>query len=456
MAVSPEDARKELARRELERRRTQIVPPVVEAQPSSRMIGARRSDGPIKFGGLDFLKTIGGLGESALQIGSGALATPIAGLAGIGAMLPGGRSPAEAVEGVSSFLTYQPRTDQGQAISTAIAEPAMAADAAATDLLDTGNPEASTALKTLLFGGPSALLLKNPGTSALARQTAPKPVAPVPSTTDLFKAGSQAFDKARTLGGGVRPESLDRLANSIVTIKKENGLSVRINESLHPKAHATQSEIMKTISKGEVTFDDLIELRELAQEAAGALDKKDAFRGQLLKNKIDEYVDSLGVDDVAGGNPEAAAASLKEARAAWHKASKASTLEQAIDLAGANAGAFHGAGFENAVRTQFRALHRRIIKGQEKGFTPDEIALIKRTANGASLDNIYRWLGKMAPTGIVSGGLGSGLGFAFGGPLGAALVPAVGLLGRHLATKATAKNASDAVRLTQSGGLIDP
>ena len=157
-----------------------------------------------------------------------------------------------------------------------------AVDESVTDLLDTGNPAASATLKTILLGGPSALLLRGSGG---ARPSAP--VKPLPPTTaELFKQGSQAFTTARKLGDGIKPESTIRLGDDVMSMKESSGLSLRINETLHPKSHGARQEIMSTLEKGEVTFDDLVELRQIAQEAAGAVDKGDALRGQVQRNPL--------------------------------------------------------------------------------------------------------------------------------------------------------------------------
>ena len=58
--------------------------------------------------------------EAGTQFVTGATALPISGLAGIIAAIPDGRAPAEAVEEVQRTLTFQPRTETGQAISAGL------------------------------------------------------------------------------------------------------------------------------------------------------------------------------------------------------------------------------------------------------------------------------------------------------------------------------------------------
>ena len=62
------------------------------------------------------------IAEPAATLVTGALAEPIAGLAGIGALLPGGRTPTEAIEATREALTFQPRTEAGKAGLQAVGE----------------------------------------------------------------------------------------------------------------------------------------------------------------------------------------------------------------------------------------------------------------------------------------------------------------------------------------------
>lgn len=64
-----------------------------------------------------------GTAEAVGTVLTGALAEPLAGFAGIGAaLIPGGRTGAEAVEATRQALTFQPRTEQGQAQIQAVGE----------------------------------------------------------------------------------------------------------------------------------------------------------------------------------------------------------------------------------------------------------------------------------------------------------------------------------------------
>jgi len=64
-----------------------------------------------------FLRAATGLGEAALQAGSGAAGAITGGLAGLGALATGQSMPGDTTRNVQSAMTYQPRTTQGQTVS---------------------------------------------------------------------------------------------------------------------------------------------------------------------------------------------------------------------------------------------------------------------------------------------------------------------------------------------------
>jgi hypothetical protein len=136
-----------------------------------------------------------------MSLGSSAVAMPIAGLAGLGAM--GTRAlglteadPADVVRRVQGALTYEPRTKAGATAAGAISYPfeklAQGADWAGQKTLDaTGSPMAATTVNTGLQALP-ALLMRRGGkpstpatvqaatTPARAPQSAAQPAAAAP------------------------------------------------------------------------------------------------------------------------------------------------------------------------------------------------------------------------------------------------------------------------------------
>ena len=73
-------------------------------------------------------------------------------------------------------------------------------------------------------------------------------------------------------------------------------------------------------------------------------------------------------------------------------------------------------------------------------FTKEEQNAIKLAAKGGPTQNLLRFVGKLAPTGVVSGGGSVGLGYLAGGPIGAVVTPVVGGLARKGAEQLGLRN----------------
>jgi hypothetical protein len=113
-------------------------------------------------------------------------------------------------------------------------------------------------------------------------------------------------------------------------------------------------------------------------------------------------------------NTATLAPQIKVANAMYSRAMKAEQMEELLELAKTRAISAN-LDMENAIRTEFRPLVRNIIKGREVGWSQDEIAQLKQIVEGGSAENMARFIGKFAPTGVVSAGLGGGIpyGLAF-------------------------------------------
>ena len=163
-------------------------------------------------------------------------------------------------------------------------------------------------------------------------------------------------------------------------------------------------------ASGAMNPDQMQAVRRTFQSAAGSADGAERRIGTIMLKAFDDFVEPL-------------APQFKEANALYSRAMKGRVIEEAVDLAGNRAGQFTGSGFENALHTEFRRLNRDIIKGRLKGLTADQISAIKKVAEGGPVENVLRGIGKAAPTGIVSAGIGGGMPFLVGNSLGG---PAVG------------------------------
>lgn len=398
--------------------------------------------------------------DAMATIGTGILSPLAGGIAAAPVFPSNPEAGAQIYENVSNKFQWTPKTELGRRLIGTIAPVAEAVDTGITDAFGNvpGGPVAQTIARTAVQAPLEAAglrgVMRGPGAtnSPVFRHTPELPTnRTIPEINDLFRAGNEAFTAARKLGSDLKPSAPQRLARAVGDMKESSGLRVIIDPDQHPKSFALRNRMIAE-TEGPMDFDQLLTLRQLAKDAAGGNDLPDARIAGKLRDALDEFMGSLTADDLVSGAPKTANALLEEGRALWRRARTAEEIERRMDIAALKGKAqFTGAGYEQALRSQFRSLAERIRNGKEPGFSPELARAVEKVANGDPVGNIFRELGKNAPTGIVSSGIGAGVGYTLFGPLGAAAVPAAGLLGRRLATAATNKNAQAALELARLG-----
>lgn len=280
-----------------------------------------------------------------------------------------------------------------------------------------------------------------------ARRAAEKAV---PSVRDLKRRSSDKFEEAHALGVQATPEKTQGLANQVRAIAVQEGLispTGRVSEA-YPKAREAL-RMLDDYATGPMNVPQMQTVRKVLADAAGSPDKAERRIATLMLRQFDDFTAPL-------------APQLSEGRGLYSRAMRGDQLETLRELAGSRAGQYTGSGYENALRTEYRQLNNRIIKGQERGFTPEQQEAIRKVAEGDALVNAARWGGKFAPTGVVSAGLGMGVPFAVGsavgGPaLGSAMgfgAAGAGFLSRNIAERLTNRNAMLAELLARSGGTM--
>jgi hypothetical protein len=170
------------------------------------------------------------------------------------------------------------------------------------------------------------------------------------------------------------------------------------------------------------------------------------------------------------GDPAVAANLIKTAREAnkvFRTSEKVMTKLDRAERQAAKTG--KGTNQDNALRQKTDELINE-NKGREfKKYPKDVQDKMTEIVMGTPGRNAARKIGMVAPTGVVSGTLGSGgggaagaaLGGLLGGPGGAALggfaggfgVPAVGQIGKMLADRGTRKAVEDLLRIIQANGI---
>lgn len=269
-----------------------------------------------------------------------------------------------------------------------------------------------------------------------------------PSVESLTDEAKVLYQAANSKGAVLPLQQSAQMASDMRQIAASEGIVTpkgRINESYEKIAALVRS--FDDYGQGALTVDQMQSVRRLITNALKSPDGDERRIAMQMLDKFHKYLDPIA--------PE-----IAQANAIYHRAANGDMIETAIELARTRAGQFSGSGFQNALQTEFRALDRQIVKGQLKGLSQDEIDAIQKVARGGPIEDALRYLGKLAPTGVVSmsasGGVPFFIGNAVGGPaVGAAAAGATmgtGMAARAAATKMTEGNANVAAALARRGG----
>lgn len=267
----------------------------------------------------------------------------------------------------------------------------------------------------------------------------------LPTTEDLKQSAQRAYQRAEDAGVVVNPKSFDSMVQDLRTDITKQGFDA----DLHPSSARVLS-VMEKRSGSPKTLGELDTLRQVVSDVGKSPEAGERRIAQLMKGHIDDYLDNLSHDDVTSGHPLVAVNSLKQARATWQRKAKSELLDNVFQRAKDTAGQFSVSGMENALRTEFRRLSRN--QRQMRTFTADEKAAIRKVGRGGPIENVLRWAGKFAPTGVVPAMAVGGAAAALGGPAG--LAGAIGAAGARVGATAMAHRNADRVRQLMVSGKM--
>lgn len=281
----------------------------------------------------------------------------------------------------------------------------------------------------------------------------------VPTVDELKQQAGALYDKVAQSGVTIPPSETAAIARRADDLFRSEGLETPVGRvaKAYNKANHARSMLKDYAPSLDnpggfpMDMNQAKAVRRSLSDAAGSIEKPEARVGSKMIADFDNWI--------SGYAPE-----LEEANALYSRAKKGSMVDEAIELAGVRAGQFSGSGFENALRTEFRGLSRKITKGHPsvRGLTEAQKEAIKTVADGGSVQTAMRNLGKLAPTGVVSAGLGGGGAYAVGNTIGgpamgagaAATTMGLGTLGRIAATRMGVGAADTAAAMMRNGGPI--
>lgn len=281
--------------------------------------------------------------------------------------------------------------------------------------------------------------------NAITRRSAAKAAgAAAPTSDQLRRTATALFEGARNSGVEVAPRSFVKFFGNLAGRVRDDG----IDPTIHPKATAALTRLRQLAeTNSPLNFRELQTIRRVLGSAAKSREPDEARIASKMIAALDDYVDSLGAQDLATGTSRAAtgaAEQLRQARALWSRLSKSQTIEEVIERA-----ASRRSSFDVALRNEAGNLERS--KSRLRGFNASERELVRQLAKGTPTERVLELAGKAAPTGIVSSVLSGGAGFAAGGAPGAVGLLAAGK-GAQVGSQALARrNAELIAALLRSG-----
>jgi hypothetical protein len=288
----------------------------------------------------------------------------------------------------------------------------------------------------MLAGGISALPFAVGASSRLTQK---------PSIADLKAQAGEQYDIAKLSDFQFKNNAFKKNAIDIQNTLKQEGF----DKDLHPNVNAAINRLVKDGTPK--TLQSVETLRKIAKAPAASLNADERRLAQIMIEKLDDFVENAQPNQIMAGKGTEANKVLKDARKLYSQAKKGEILQDVFDTAELRADAnFSQSGMENALRR--RLVNLADNKKLMRTFTKDEQAEIIKAAKGGSVQNALRLAGKLAPTGVVSGGGAVGLGYLAGGPVGAIAAPLVGAASRYGATQLGLRNFDDLQRTILSGG----
>lgn len=279
--------------------------------------------------------------------------------------------------------------------------------------------------------------------SRAARNTAN---AAAPTAEQLNDASQNLYRQANAAGVSLEQNAATRLFQNM---RMAGG---RVNENVRPQTAGLIDEInaMQGQPIDLERFHDLRQQIDLAIKRAIPADEQRLMR---MRDIMNAFADNATPQHVVG--PADAFDTFREADRLWASRTKTQKIEDMFDLADVKSGRYSQSGMENAIREKASQLYTRIVKRQERSFTPEETALIRQLARGNSSPALMKWVAKFAPRGVVSAGAGAGIGGSIGtligGPgVGSAIGMAVpGAIG-HLAAGSVDRAANRSLHALQT------
>ena len=308
----------------------------------------------------------------------------------------------QGLYGAGNLARVLPKTIFGQDLArqlpAAAVAPAVAQPTAELTKEITGSDLAAT------VAGIGVGMLAGSGAANFAGKLA-EGKQPVLTMQDVRQRAGRAYTKVDDLGIVLSDQGAKDLLGKVST-------DLSAARYLPENAPAVQTVLNKyesIVSKGNVSFNDVDQMRQLAGDLLKSSDKNIYRLGKQMTSSIDDYVANLSPKNIVAGQGgiDEAVKTIMSARKDWRNLSRATTLDDILNIADARA-LDPKASESELIRRGFINL----VGNKEKFnlFNSDEQAAIRRVASGGGLDTVLSLIARFNPerSQIMAGGVVAG------------------------------------------------
>lgn len=294
-------------------------------------------------------------------------------------------------------------------------------------------------------GSPLAGMIAGVTTAAPFGATATRKAKGAPTQEQLAQESTNLFTKAQE--SGILLDS-----GRFVSNMEQIGKDLRA-EGYTPKAYPKIASALEELTNPATPkdFTELQALRKIIKGAQASTDPQERRLASILVDDFDNAILNAPDSAVIAGSKESVNL-WKDARASYSKLKKAEIFEDMLNNAQLDRSKFTASGEENSMAQQLRQLAKNDKK--MRLFTKQEQAAIEQAAKGGTTQNLLKFFGRFAPTGVVSG-IFSGGAIAYEPTIGAPLAAgaAASRMGATALRRSAIENLADMMRLGRAPEL---
>jgi hypothetical protein len=242
---------------------------------------------------------------------------------------------------------------------------------------------------------PFAGLLASLGIGSTAGISGLKKAKGAPTHEELVLESKNLYDKAKQSGVQFNTNKFAEEMHNITEQLKDEGF--------HPKTHTGITNALEEMTNVDIPkdFRQLQRIRKLIQGQQKSPDAETRRLASILKDDFDNYLLNAPESHVTVGSKEGTK-TWAEARNSYSRLKKSEIFDDMLQQAEFEGPSlFTQSGAENSLAKQLRQLAKNDKK--MRTFTQEEQDAIREAAKGGTAQNLLRFYGKFAPTGVVPG-----------------------------------------------------